>query len=120
VEVFNGERLVICLVPAGMIQKRETFERYRVKMVAVVSDSQAKIQRAVLLEPGPGQQVLMQISRSVEALLTHGIAIEIHWVPGLSGYPRNEYVDCQANLGRKASRATVMERPNNSGWNRDR
>jgi len=42
--------------------------------------------------------------------LAHGIATEIHWVPGHSGIPGNEEADRQANLARDASGSTVIER----------
>jgi ribonuclease HI len=89
-EVFDAELCAIGLALEDTIEKREILQGNVVKMVAVLSDSQAGIRRAAHLEPGPGQQIAGQINRKAQALLAHGIKTEIHWVPGHSGIPGNE------------------------------
>jgi len=66
------------------IKNSETLQKHAVKMMAVFSDSQAAIGCTAHLEPGPGQRLARQISRRAQSLLAHGIATEIHWVPGHS------------------------------------
>ena len=100
------------------IEKSEKLQEHIVKMVAVFSDSQAAIRRMVHLEPGPGQRLARQFNRRAWNLLSHGIATEIHWVPGHSSIPGNEEEDRQANLVRDASGSTVIERPYTSASNR--
>ena len=66
------------------------------------------------------QRLARRINRRAQALLAHGIATEIHCVPGHSGIPGNEGADRQANLARDASGDTVIERPYTSASNRAR
>jgi hypothetical protein len=56
----------------------------------------------------------------VRNLLAHGIATEIHWVPGHSGIPGNEEADCQPHLDPDASGNTVKVRLYTSASNRSR
>jgi hypothetical protein len=79
-EVFDAERWAITLAFELTIEKRETLPTHRVKMVAVFSDSQGAIRRAAHREPGPEQRLAGQINRRVQALPTHGIKTEIHWM----------------------------------------
>ena len=88
------------------------------KTLAVFSDSQATIRRTAHLEPGTGQRLARRINRRARNLLAHGIATEIHLVPGHSGIPGNEEADRQANLAPHASGSTVIERPYTSALNR--
>jgi len=60
------------------------------------------------------------MDRRARVLLTHSIAIEIHWVPGHSGIPGNEEADRQVKLARDASGDTMIERPYTSASNRAR
>jgi len=119
-EVFDAELWAIGLALLETIEKRVTLQRYEVKTVAIFSDLQTAIRRAAHLEPGPGQRLARRINRRARALLAHGITTKIHWVPGHSGIPGNEEVDCLANLARDASGDTVIERPYTSASNRAR
>jgi len=119
-EVFDAELWAIGLALDVAIETRETLQKHGVKTVAVFSDSQAAIRRTAHLEPGPGQRLARRINRRARNLLAHGVATEIHWVPGHSGIPGNEEADRQANLARDASGSTVIERPYTSASNRAR
>jgi ribonuclease HI len=119
-EVFDAELWAIGLALDVAIEKRETLQKHGVKTVAVFSDSQAAIRRTAHLEPGPGQRLARRINRRARSLLAHGIATEIHWVPGHSGIPGNEEADRHANVARDASGSTVIERPYTSASNRAR
>jgi hypothetical protein len=61
-KIFDAELLAIRLSRELMIKKRETFQRHRVNIVAVVCDSQAAIWWTAYLEPGPGQQLVRRIN----------------------------------------------------------
>jgi hypothetical protein len=56
-EVFDAELWAIALTLDVTIENRDTLQRHGVKAVADFSDSQATIQQASHLEPGPGQGV---------------------------------------------------------------
>jgi hypothetical protein len=84
-EVFDAEMWPMGFTLDVAIDKRETLHKHGVKTVVVISDSQAAIRRAAHLESGPGQRLARRIKRTARNLLAHGIATEIHWVPGHSG-----------------------------------
>jgi len=92
-EVFDTELWAIGLALDVAIKKRETLQKHGVKTVAVFIDSQPAIRRAAHQEPGPGQRLARQINRRARSLLGHGIATEIHCVPGHSSIPGNEEAD---------------------------
>jgi len=119
-QIFDAELWAIGLALDVTIEKRETLQIHGVKRMAVFSDSQAAIQRTAHLQLGPGQPLARRIKRRAWTLLTHGIATEIHRVPGHSGIPGNEEADPHANLARDASGRTVIERPYTSASNRPR
>jgi hypothetical protein len=85
--VLDAKLWAIGLAFGETIKKKEPQQRSGVKTVAIFSDSQAAIRRTAHLEPGPGQRLARRINRSARALLTHGIAMEIDWVPECSGIP---------------------------------
>ena len=68
----------------------------------------------------PAQRTAWRINRRARALLAHGIATEIHWVPRHSGIPGNKEADRLLNLARNASGDTVMEWPYSLASNRAR
>jgi len=119
-EVFDGDLWQIGLALDVAIEKRATLQNDGVKMVAVFSDSQATIQRAGHMEPGPWQRLARRINRRTQSLLAHGIATKIHWVPGHSSIPGNEQADGQANLARDTTGSIVIKRPYTSASNRAR
>jgi len=110
-EVFDAELWAIGLALRETIKRRARPQEHGVQTVAVFSDSQAAIRRTAHLEPGPGQRLTRRINQRAQTLLAHGIATEIHWVPGHSGIPRNKDADRHANLARDASGDTVIQRP---------
>ena len=120
IEGFDAELWAIGLALDETVKKRETLQRHGVKSVAVFSDSQAAIRLMAHLEPGPGQRVARRINCRAQALLAHGIAMEIHWVLGHSGILGNEEADRQVNLAREANGSTTIERPYTSASNRAR
>jgi len=69
-EVFNDELLAIGLLLGEMNMKRKLLQRHGVKMVAILSGSQAAIRRTRHQETGPGQRSARRINRRVRALLT--------------------------------------------------
>ena len=62
-----------------------------------------------LLSGGLGQRLARMINQRAQALLAHGIATEIHWVPGHSSIAGNKEADRQANLARDARGDTEIE-----------
>jgi len=64
--------------------------------------------------------IVRRITRRARAILAHGIATEIHCVPGHSGIPGNEVADSQVSLAQDGSRDTVIEQPYTSASNRAR
>jgi len=60
------------------------------------------------------------MNRRAQSLPTHGIATEIHWVPGNCGIHANKEADRQANLARDASGSTGIVRAYTSASNRPR
>jgi ribonuclease HI len=107
-EVIDAKLWAIGLVLDVAVKNIETLQMHGVKTVAVFSDSQAIIRRAALLESGPGQRLARQINGRARSLPAHGIAMEIHCVPGHSSIPANEEADSQANFTRDASERTLV------------
>ena len=106
-EVLDAELWAIRLALDAAMEKRDTLQQHGVKLVAVISNSQAAIRRTAHLEPGLGQRLARRINSRARNLLAHGIATEIHWVPGHSGITGNEEVDRQANLARDRCGSTM-------------
>ena len=115
--MFDSELWAIGLELEVRKEKRETMQRYEVKMVAVFSDSQAAIRQMAHLEPGPGQRLARQINRRGQTLLAHGIETEIHWVLGHSSIPGDKEADRQVNRACEARGDTEIELLNTSASN---
>jgi len=81
-EVFDAELWAIGLALGETVKRRERLQEHGVKTVAVISDSKAAIRRTAHIEPGLGQRLESRINRRAQAPPAHGIATEIHWVPG--------------------------------------
>jgi len=77
-EIIDAELWAIGLALEETIEKREILQRNGVKMMTVLSNSQAAIRRAAHLEPRPGQPLARRINRKTQALLAHGSKTEIH------------------------------------------
>jgi len=118
VEVFDTRLWAIQLTLDVAIKKSETLQKHAVKMVAVFINSQAAIGFTAHLDPGPGQPLVRQISRSAWSLLAHGTATESHWVLGHSGIPGNNEADHLARLARDACGSTGLKQPYTSASNR--
>jgi hypothetical protein len=88
--------------------------------VAIFSDSLTAIRRAAHLKLGPWQRFAREMNRRAQALIAHGIATNIHSVPGHSGIAGNEEVYRHAKLARDARRDTVTEGPYTSASNNAR
>ena len=119
-EVFDAELWVIRLALDVTIKKREILQTYGVKTVVVFSDWKADIRRMAYLDPGPEQWVASGIHRRSQALLTHGIAMEIHWVLEHSSIPWNKETDSQAKLAWEANGSRIIDRQYTWASNRAR
>jgi hypothetical protein len=81
-EVVVTELWVIELVLGVTVKSGELLQMHAVKIVVVFSGTNAAIRRMGHLEPVSGHQSTWQFDQILKALLTNGIATEIHWVPG--------------------------------------
>jgi len=120
IQSFDAELWAIGLTLWETVQRREWLQEYGVKMVTVFSNSQAAIWQTAHLEAGHVQWLAMQINRTAQALLSYGIATEIHLVPGYFCLTGNNEAERQATLARDASGDTVREQPYTSASNRAR
>jgi hypothetical protein len=86
-EVYDAELWGLGLTLDKPSEKRETLQKRRVKMVAILRHTQTAIGQAAQLEPGLGPRLARRTNRRERALLAHGIGAEIHCVPGHGGIP---------------------------------
>jgi len=88
--------------------------------VWVFSALQAAFSWSAHLDPGRGQQLARTINEHTKALQAQGINIVFHWVPGHSGIPGQEEIDCQSNKAREGRGDTLRERIFTPATNRAR
>jgi ribonuclease HI len=108
-EVFEAELWAISIALPKSVTRAESLWALRVTTLVILSHTQAAIRRTAHLDSGPGQQLARAINEHARALRGHGIDVEIHWVPGHSGIPRNIQTDCQANKSQEGRGYTVLE-----------
>jgi len=116
-EVSYAQRWAIALSLNVPIQKRKMLHWHGSQAVVAFSNSQAAIRWTAHVELGCGEPVARWTVWSAQALLTHGIATEIHRIPGHSSIPRNGEADRQANPIWEGSGSMTIEWPNTSASN---
>jgi len=89
-------------------------------MVAVIRYSEAAIWQTANPELGPGKWLARRINPKETALLTNGITLEIHWVPGHCAILRSEEADHQVNIAWESIGSERVEWPYTSASNRAR